>query len=170
MAKKFPVGEFQPQASVTQEDIQAWIEEISTTPSRISSLLQGLTQARQEVPIREDAWSIKQLVHHIADAVMNSYIHFKLALTEDNPSIKPYDEERWNLQADEGSQDAADSLLLLVAICGRWTRLMKSMNAEQFKRTFVHPAAGERDLAQYLAFCMWHIRHHSSQIEASLQD
>ncbi|GIQ67192.1 putative metal-dependent hydrolase [Xylanibacillus composti] len=164
----YPIGEFQPQESVSQGDVRAWIGEIQSTPVNTRNLLEGLPQARLDKRIRDNAWSIRQLVHHLADAAMNSYIHFKLALSEDNPTIKPYDEEAWNMQADEGSRDMADSLLLLQAICNRWTVLMRSMTAEQFERTFVHPVAGERNLAHYLDFCIWHIRHHTAQIEASL--
>lgn len=169
MNRKYPIGEYQPKQPVHQEDITSWIEELKSVPAHARNLVQGRNPSELDKPIREGAWSAKQLVHHLADAAMNSYIHFKLALTEDTPTIKPYDEERWNVQADEGNHDLGDSLLLLQAICARWTTLMQAMTAEQFERAFVHPVAGERNLARYLDFCMWHIRHHIGQIEASLQ-
>ncbi len=166
MSVQFPIGQYEPVQDVSEAHIKNWIVELQNIPNNLREILKNRAVRELEMPIREQAWTVKQLVHHIADANMNSYLHFKLALSEDNPIIKPYDEARWADMVDESQHDIQDSMLLLQSILGRWVTLLQSMSGDQWNRTFVHPVTGSKVLNQYLGFCLWHNQHHISQIKS----
>lgn len=165
----FPIGKYEKPEHVQQEHIEHWIEELSAMPEQLAALAGGLTEQQLEAAYRENGWTARQVIHHIADAFMNAYIHFKLALTEDNPIIKPYQEELWAEQGDEKHSDIGSSLLLVQALVDRWVQLLRGMDASAFQRTFVHPANGQQSLDSYLGFCAWHGKHHLVHLQACLQ-
>jgi uncharacterized damage-inducible protein DinB len=168
MNSRYPIGTFQEQEEVTSVQIQSWIEELTSIPESLGHLVRHLSEEQLDTTYREGGWAIKQVVHHIADALMNSYIHFKLALTEDNPIIKPYDEERWAALEDEKNGNIEISLSLLQSIMERWGLLLRSMAEADFKNTFVHPVSGQKRLDKYLGFCVWHGQHHIAQIKTAV--
>ena len=160
---RYPVGQFKPPIVITPEDRAAHIEVLRELPDRLSEAVDGLDDAQIDTPYREGGWTLRQVVHHIADSHMNSYVRFKLALTEDAPTIKPYDEAAWAVLAD--SQMPIDvSLTLTWALHGRWVELLESMTEKDFHKTFVHPERGVQDLGTTLALYAWHSRHHTAHI------
>lgn len=168
MDRKFPIGVYHAPETVNNEHIKEWIDELMRLPNRLIHQVNHLTNIQLNTPYRENGWTVEQVVHHIADANMHSYIHFKLALTESNPEIKPYDESTWTTGSDEKHADIKVSLSLLQAIMGRWEPLLRSMVDSDFDRTFVHPQVGQKRLDQYLGFCVWHAEHHLAQIHSAL--
>lgn len=169
MSIQYPIGTYEEGSEPTQQQLDEWVNELSQIPERINNAVKKVASRDLETPVREGAWTVKQLVHHIADASMNSYIHFKLALTEDNPTIKPYDESRWTEMADEAQHELSDSLQLLQAVTSRWIKLLQSLTQDQFHQTFVHPSGGKKRLDRYLGFCVWHSKHHTAQIRKFLE-
>lgn len=164
---KYPIGVFHPPITISETQLQEWIEDISAHPSLLKAAVAGLSEEQLEEPYREGGWTVRQTVHHLADSHINSYTRFKLALTEETPFIKPYEEQFWAELAD-GKQAPLDwSLTLLEVLHLRWVMLLKSLNAAQFARTFVHPASGEvNNLAVVTGMYSWHCRHHVAHIMA----
>ena len=124
----------------------------------------GLTEAQLDTPYRPGGWTVRQVVHHVPDSHINSYVRFKLALTEDAPVIKPYDEARWATLADATTTPIEVSLTLLESLHARWVRLLEGMTAAEFLRAFNHPESGVVRLDQNLALYSWHSRHHVAHI------
>jgi uncharacterized damage-inducible protein DinB len=162
---KYPVGKFIPPQSVTTEDRRAWIAEISQTPAKLRAAVQGLSEEQLDTPYRPGGWTVRQVVHHVPDSHMNSYIRFKLALTEERPVIKPYDEAEWAKLPDAISPPGP-SLELLDALHSRWVTLLEALSAADFARVFMHPELGPRRLDETLALYDWHGRHHVGHITA----
>lgn len=159
----YPIGRFAPPADIGQEHVAAWIEEIAALPAKLRAAVDGLTDEQLDTPYRPGGWTPRQVVHHVADSHMNSYIRFKLALTEDKPTIKPYEEGAWALLADSKA-GVAVSLGLLDALHERWVLLLRSMTPEQFRLEFVHPESGANPLARATGLYSWHGRHHTAHI------
>jgi len=126
--------------------------------------VQGLSPQQIETPYREGGWSVRQVVHHVPESHMNAYIRFKLALTEDEPTIKPYMEDRWAATPDTQSTPLEISLALLEPLHSRWVRLLRSLKPGEWKRTFRHPELGVVSLEKNLALYSWHGRHHVAHI------
>ena len=133
---RYPVGKFDFPESVSAQDLTGFVEQIAETPSMLRAALQGLSESQLDTPYREGGWSVRQVVHHVPESHMNAYIRFKLALTEDEPTIKPYAEDRWAELADSKSTPIEVSLTLLDAMHDRWVRLLRSLTPEEWKRTF----------------------------------
>jgi uncharacterized damage-inducible protein DinB len=170
MEDRYPIGTYEEACELlNQEGKSIWLQELRQLPEELSKYLQGVSETQLLTPISEGAWNGSQLVHHIADANMNSFIHFKLAMTEDNPVIKPYYEDRWSVMADEMPGSLPHSILLLRSIIGRWIAVLESMTEEEYQRTFTHPVNGVKRLSEYLGFCMWHNRHHMAQLKKQLR-
>jgi hypothetical protein len=161
---RFPVGKFHYDGSTSHEQQQAFLDEIAQTPAKLRSAVQGLSDAQLDTPYRPDGWTVRQVVHHVPDSHMNSYVRFKLALTEDDPTIKPYAEDRWAELADNQATPIDVSLTLLDSLHNRWVRLLRSLTTEQWKRTFRHPEMGPMTLEKTLALYAWHGRHHVAHI------
>ena len=162
---RFPIGTFEHAGDITLEQREAWIRDISELPALMSQAVQGLTEEQLCAPYREGGWSTRQVVHHVADSHMNSYIRFKLALTEEHPTIRPYYEDRWAELLDTDFEPIETSLQLLDALHRRWVRLLTSMSDEQFARTFFHPGSQETvRLDTNVGFYSWHGRHHLAHI------
>ncbi len=140
------------------------IDQIAATPVRLRDAVAGLTPAQLDTPYREGGWSVRQVVHHVPDSHLNAYIRFKLALTEDRPTNKPYDQELWANLADTHATPIGTSLDLLESLHDRWVRLLRSMKESDFQRRLIHPEDGEMSVDTLLALYSWHGRHHVAHI------
>ncbi len=165
---RYPIGKFAYDKDSTPQKRDAWIREIKDLPLHLRQAVAGLTAAQLDTPYREAGWTVRQVVHHLADSHLNSYIRFKLALTESAPQIKPYDEKAWATTPDS-ALDIACSLTLLEGLHTRWTALLSAMSPEQMERTFVHPEHGAQKLDRALQTYAWHSRHHVAHITALRQ-
>ena len=163
MDPRYPVGQNQVKASLTVEQRNAAITEIAALPGRMRDAIAGLTVERLDTPYRPGGWTIRQVVHHVPDSHMHAFLRFKLALTEDQPLIKPYDEARTAELADY-KPSPEGSLALLAALHERWAILLRAMQAEQFARTLRHPERGVLTLDGLLDDYAWHGRHHVAHI------
>jgi len=160
---RYPIGRFRPPASSDPSVRAGQITSLRLLPSTLQSSVYGLAQLQLDTPYREGGWSVRQLVHHIADSHANAYCRTKLALTEDWPTIKPYDEAAWARLAD--SRLPIDgSLAMIAAMHERWVALLESLSDVHFERGYVHPENGRQNLATVLAVYAWHSRHHTAHI------
>ncbi len=162
---RYPTGRFEPPAEISQSQRELWIAELEALPSRLREATERLSDEQLDNPYRPGGWTVRQVVHHLPDSHLNSYTRFRLALTEDAPTIRTYHEELWAELPDARRGPIATSLALLEALHTRWTALLKSLTDEQFARTFVHPEWGGTRLDVALGQYAWHGRHHLAQIE-----
>ena len=161
---RFPIGKFHYDGPPNAEQKQAFLDEIAQTPAKLRAAVKGLSETQLDTPYRDGGWTVRQVVHHVPDSHLNSYVRFKLALTEDEPTIKPYEEARWAELADTKATPIEVSLTLLDSLHDRWMRLLRSLTAEEWKRTFRHPEMGPMTLEKTLALYAWHGRHHVAHI------
>jgi hypothetical protein len=166
---RFPIGKFTFPTTVTKDQRNQWIAEIAETPAKLRAAVAGLDAKQLETPYRPDGWSVRQVVHHVPESHMNAFIRFKLALTEDEPTIKPYDEAGWAKLADVPVTPIETSLALLDALHSRWVTLLKLMDDAQFERTFRHPEMGLIQLKGNTALYAWHGKHHTAHITSLRQ-
>jgi DinB superfamily len=166
---KFPIGQFQKPNVISESDIQKWIETIQDFPYKMKNLIENLTVEKLNWQYRPESWNIKQVVHHCADSHMNSFIRFKLALTEDLPTIKPYEEADWANLADANTDDLKASLQIIEGVHTRWVLLLKSFTPREFSSQFLHPASEKIvSLEQTLGLYAWHCDHHLAHIQQGL--
>jgi hypothetical protein len=164
MDLRYPIGQFQDAGPVTDEQRQRLIDQIAAAPTKLRAAVEGLSAQQLDTPYRPDGWTIRQVVHHLPDSHLNSYIRFRLALTEDEPTIKPYYENRW-AELDDARHAPIDlSLALLEALHRRWVLLLRSLGPQDLARTFIHPELGVVDLEKNLSLYAWHGRHHVAHI------
>ena len=163
--ERFPIGPFAMEAP-TSEKRRAWIREIEETPDRVRKAIEGLTPEQLDTPYREGGWTIRQVVHHLADSHINSFVRFKLALTEDEPTVRDYDEKQWAETVDATDAPLDVSLDLLESLHKRWIFLLESLTANEFQKKFKHPERGLMTLDTNLQLYAWHGRHHVAHIEA----
>lgn len=168
MNERYPIGEFACAEKISTEDVQLWINEIRTLPKRLKEVVEPLNDAALESTYREGSWTIRQVVQHIADSHMNSYIRFKLALTEENPIIKPYFEEKW-AELPHSTLPITVSLQMIESLHASWVHLLESLTDEQLKRTFYHPDTGIVSLEKNIGIYAWHGNHHLAQIKNALK-
>jgi uncharacterized damage-inducible protein DinB len=164
MDSRYPIGKFQQPLEATPELRKQAIEIIAETPGRLRAAVAGLSPTQLDTPYRDGGWSLRQVVHHVADSHMNAYIRHRLALTEDQPAIKPYEEGLWAKLPDAISGPVEMSLALLDAMHDRWVRLWRSQSADQFGRVLIHPDHGPRTIDWVLFLYAWHGRHHTAHI------
>jgi hypothetical protein len=164
-ALRFPVGRFQRRTDLPPEEREALIAEIAALPERLRDSVAGLDGDRLKTPYRPDGWTVSQVIHHLADSHMNSYIRFKLAATEDEPPITSYDERAWAEMEDGRDEKVQVSLELLSALHRRWAAFLGSLPPEGFQRVFIHPDLGRVTLEWALQLYAWHGRHHLAHIE-----
>lgn len=164
MDLRYPIGQFKLEGEVTEERRQRFIDEIAEAPAKLRAAVEGLSPEQLGTPYRAGGWTIRQVVHHLPDSHMNAYTRFRLALTEDEPTIKPYLEDRWAELDDARSAPLEVSLALLEPLHQRWVLLLRSLTATDFARTFRHPELGVMPLGKSLALYAWHGRHHTAQI------
>jgi hypothetical protein len=166
---KYPVGKYVIPEMITMENIDEWITTIESLPGNLKSILSGVSEKDLEKNYRPGGWTARQVVHHLADSHMNAFIRFKLALTEENPVIKPYDQARWAELNDNKDVPIQYSLMILEGVHKRWVSLLLAADEEQFKRTFHHPES-RRDisLGEITGMYAWHSRHHLEHIKIAL--
>jgi uncharacterized damage-inducible protein DinB len=161
---RFPIGRFSPPASSMPGIRSAHIQTLRLLPERLRAAVKDLSDTQLDTPYRPDGWTVRQVVHHVADSHANCYIRFKLALTEDWPTIKTYDEAAWANLADSRWLPVDLSLSFVESLHGRWVALLESLSEEDFRKGFQHPEAGQQNLAKVLALYDWHSRHHTAHI------
>ncbi len=164
MDERYPIGNFQAPKEVTEAMRAEAMEEIANTPKKMRMAVQGLSDQQLDTPYRDGGWTVRQVVHHMADSHMNAVIRLRLALTETDPTIKPYNEAAWAKLEDAAHADPEVSLRLLESLHERWARLLRSMKPEDFEKTFVHPEHGKRTLNWLLFLYAWHGRHHTAHV------
>lgn len=166
---RYPIGEFRVPESVSAEERARFIKTIASAPGRLRAAVHGLSAAQLDTPYREGGWTIRQVVHHVPDSHMNAYIRFKLALTENDPVIKPYDEAACARLRDSFDTPVEVSLSLLDFLHQRWVVLMRGLATEDWQRRFVHPEYGwTQKLEQTLALYAWHSEHHIAHVRQAL--
>lgn len=161
---RYPIGRFRPRTGLLPADRTALIEDIGSLPTDLRSAVSDLSPDQLDTPYRPGGWTVRQVVHHLPDSHLNSYLRFKLAVTEEEPTIKPYDEAAWAELPDGRSEDVEGSLLLLEALHRRWTRFLRSLDDVRFTRTFRHPELGAVSLEWNLQLYAWHGRHHLAHV------
>jgi hypothetical protein len=166
---RYPIGPFVDPGPLAPAARAAAIETIESLPIELRKALRGLSDAQLATPYREGGWTVRQLVHHVADSHINAYCRFRLALTEDNPTIKPYEEQEWALLIDGASAPIGLSLALLDALHARLGMLLNALTPEQYVRPLVHPASGPHNVDWLLSMYSWHGSHHVAHITALRQ-
>lgn len=161
---RYPVGKFAAEEHADAGRRAVWIEEIEHTPAKLADAIRGLKPAQLDIPYREGGWTVRQVIHHVADSHMNSYIRFRLALTEQEPTIKPYEEHLWAELPDARTAPPEVSLALLEPLHERWVMLLRSLTEPDWERTFKHPEMGPVTLNRALQLYAWHGRHHTAHI------
>jgi hypothetical protein len=164
---RYPVGVCEWPSEVSVEERQRHLRDIAELPVKLREAVAGTAPQHLDIPYREGGWTIRQMVHHIPDSHMNSYVRFKLALTEDQPTIKPYDEALWAEMSEARSAPIEISLALADALHRRWSLMLGNMTEEDFERTIRHPEIGVLKLKSMVAGYGWHCRHHVAQIAAT---
>ncbi len=161
---RYPIGPFTRPNSLDDTQRRHAVDAIAVAPAKLRAALDGLTDAQIDTPYRPGGWTVRQVAHHVPDSHLNAYVRFKLGLTEDEPTIKPYEEARWAELPDTRETPIETSLVLLEQLHDRWVRLLRSMSAEQFARTNRHPEIGLMRLDQVLALYEWHGKHHVAHV------
>ena len=161
---RYPIGKFHFDGPPSEEQRAIFINDIEQAPAALHAAVKGLTLEQLDTPYREGGWTVRQVAHHVPDSHINAYVRFKLALTEDEPTIKPYAEDRWAQLTDTQSTPVEVSLALLESLHTRWVTLLRSLRPEDWKRTFRHPELGLVSLEKNLAIYSWHGRHHVAHV------
>jgi hypothetical protein len=163
---QYPIGRFCWKDENSPQDRDEWLSTIRDTPGEVRRVVAGLTDEQLDTPYRPAGWTVRQVVHHYADDHLNTYVRFKLALTENTPTIKPYDEAQWAALPDARLSPIEPSLMLLVALHQRWMEAWKDLKETDWQRTFHHPKRGEVSLEHLASLYAWHGRHHVAQVRA----
>ena len=166
---RFPVGKPTKVENPESAQIEDWLKDIEETPVRLRQAVQGLAAAQLDTPYREGGWTVRQVIHHVADSHMHSYARFRFALTEPEPTIHPYDEAAWAELPDAKSAPVEVSLALLDALHNRWMVLLRSLDSAAMAKVFVHPERGPVSLVDTISLYAWHGRHHTAHITALRQ-
>ena len=161
---RYPIGKFSRPSSIAKEPREPWLRDLEQFPALLRAAVDGLDEAQLDTPYREGGWTIRQVVHHVADSHMHSYIRCKFALSMENPTIMPYAEEVWAEYADAARAPVELSLRLLECLHARWTMWLRSLGEEDFGRTLVHPENGPMTLGVVVALYAWHGRHHLAHV------
>lgn len=160
---RFPIGKFDSGREVTPELRRQFIQAIKDLPENIKNAVADLNDEQLDTPYRPEGWTVRQTVHHVADSHLNSYIRFKLALTEETPTIRPYYEDRWaELKDSEMPIDV--SMKIIEGVHARWANLLDSMSDADFQRKLIHPETGDWTLEKMLGLYEWHGKHHTAHI------
>lgn len=163
---KFPIGKFNPPKEITPQHVEEWITSIETFPERFTAVAKMLSDKQLDTPYREGGWTARQVIHHVPDSHVNSYIRFKWALTEDSPTIKAYNEAAWAELADTKNQPIELSLDFLKVVHAKLTILLRSISPEQLKSTFTHPESGNKiTLDSNIGGYAWHGDHHLGHLK-----
>lgn len=166
---RYPIGKPLLEGVLTPEQQRAMIDEIGRTPAKVRAAVNGLNTEQLNTPYRPGGWTVQQVVHHLADSHINAFVRFKLGLTEEQPTIKPYDEKLWAETADVHIARVEVSLKLLEALHERWVVLLRSITPADFSRQLYHPERGAMTLENILRIYEWHGRHHTAHVESLRQ-
>ena len=163
---RYPIGTLRlDEVQVGPVEIAAWIETVAAAPAALRAAVGGLSDEQLETRYRDGGWTLRQVAHHVPDSHLNAYVRFRLALTEDEPTVRGYEEDRWAELPDARTAPVEVSLALLEAVHERWVRLLRAMSPSDFERGFLQPQTGRRlSLGRTLALYAWHGRHHTAQI------
>lgn len=161
--EKYPIGKFQLEEDITESMTEGWINEIEELPRLLQEAVKDLDNEQLDTPYRSGGWTVRQVVHHLADSHMNAYIRFKLALTEESPLIKPYEEGKW-AELPDNKLPVGISLSLLEALHIRWVKLLRSLSPADLEKTFIHPDLGNVSVGENIGIYAWHSRHHLAHI------
>ena len=164
MDLSFPIGKLEIREKISNEERGRLIAQVGEASARLREAVQGLSEIQLDTAYRPGGWTVRQVVHHLADSHVNSFVRFKLSLTEETPTIKTYDEKKWAEVAEARTAPVEHSLALLDALHKRWSLLLRGMKAEDFARRLRHPEHGEMTLDQLLQLYAWHGRHHVAHI------
>jgi|SRR5690606_12855569 len=167
MDVRFPIGKLEVPETVTGENIKEWLKQIETYTERLRETVNSLNEEEWDKKYREGSWNVRQLVHHIADSQLNMYQRLKLALTDDNPTVPAFDEEKWAIQPDT-ELPVDSSIMMLEGINQRIVSLVPSLSEEQLSRSFTHEANGEIKVSTKIAKLAWHEEHHLEHIKIAL--
>lgn len=160
---RFPIGKYEKVSEPNHEQLNRFIAEIAALPSLINEAVADLENDQIDTPYRPDGWTIRQVVHHVPESHMNAFIRFKWALTEENPTIKPYFEERWS-ELEDSKLPLDHSLDLIGSLHQRWVDLLETMSDIEFARTLNHPESGQWKLSEMTGLYAWHGKHHAAHI------
>ncbi|RTR35828.1 putative metal-dependent hydrolase [Robertmurraya yapensis] len=163
MDVRYPIGKFQVDSEITMDLVQGWIEDVDQLPGQLREAVEVLNDEQLDTPYRDGGWTVRQVVHHLADSHMNAYIRFKLALTEENPIIKPYEEAEW-AKLPDSELPVEVSLAILENVHLRLVKILNSLGPEDLEKTFVHPDSGLTAVAKNIGLYSWHGRHHLAHI------
>lgn len=163
MNEKYPIGTFHHEGEITSSVIDNWLNEIKELPSQVRAAVENLNEEQLDTPYRSGGWTVRQVVHHMADSHMNAFIRLKLALTEEKPMIKAYEEARW-AELSDSRLPIEISLSLLDALHKRLVELLKNVTPADLKRTFIHPVSGEVSIEKNIGIYAWHGKHHTAHI------
>jgi hypothetical protein len=162
---RYPIGPFRLEGEITDARRRGWIDEIAAAPAELRAAVAGLSDGQLDTPYRPGGWTVRQVVHHLPDSHLNAYTRIRLALTEEGPTIKPYEEARWAELPDARTAPVEVSLALLEALHRRWVLLLRALRPEEFRRTFVHPEHGRAlALDEVVPLYAWHGRHHVAHV------
>jgi uncharacterized damage-inducible protein DinB len=163
---RYPIGKFEMRGTVDEAQRPELIQQIAEAPARLREAVKGLTDAQLDTPYRPQGWTVRQVVHHLSDSHLNAYVRFKLAITEEEPTIKTYEEKLWSELDDARTAPIEMSLALLEALHKRWVLFLKSLTPSNFARKFRHPELGIMNLDALLRLYAWHGRHHVAHISS----
>ena len=163
---RYPIGPSEPSAAVDEDARRVLLRQLADSPARLRDAVAGLSDAQLDTPYRPGGWTVRQVVHHLADAHVNWYVRTRLALTEHEPVVKNFEETLWAELGDARSGPVEPSLLLCDGLCSRWVALLESLSAWEWARRMIHPDRGVFVLDQILPMHVWHGRHHTAQITA----
>lgn len=164
----YPIGKFHYDGSIegsmSEGQKRKLVDDIAQAPANLRAAVSGLSPAQLDTPYRPGGWTVRQVTHHVPDSHMNAYIRFKLALTEDEPTIKPYEQQLWAELVDTKETPLEISLTLLDSLHDRWVRLLRSLRPDDWERTYRHPELGLMSLEKTLAMYAWHGKHHVAHV------
>ncbi|MXV49607.1 putative metal-dependent hydrolase [Pedobacter sp. HMF7647] len=161
---RYPIGKFVLPENISKVQLDEWIDQISALPAKIREAAAGLSDKQLDTPYRPGGWTLRQVIHHLPDSHMNAYIRFKLAYTEDHPTVRPYYEEIWAECGEAKNGPIEVSINLLDALHKRWVFFLKTLNVEDFDRSYQHAEHGESNLKKMLGLYVWHGNHHLNHI------
>lgn len=164
---RYPIGKFVQEGDIAPEQREAWIEDVERLPEQLAAALEGLSEEQLDTPYREGGWTVRQVAHHLMDSHMNCLMRFKLALTEEEPVIKTYDEDAWAQLADSSRAPVSLAIEQVSGLHARWAMLLRAMSDADFARTYRYPEASRSSrLDRTLGLYAWHGRHHIAHITA----
>ncbi len=162
--KRYPIGSFAPPASMSPDDRARYLKQVEALPAEVRTAVAGLSDDRLDTSYRPGGWTVRQVVHHLADSHMNGYVRFRWTLTEEEPAIKTYDQDGWAALDDARRMSVVPSLALLDALHARWVRLCRSLSEADWEEAYHHPKGGRMTLDEALGHYAWHGRHHAAHI------